>query len=341
MYKNMFNNVILKLSNHLYRHELTMKRGMKMSGLSKEAKTFIENAEPLQTLHLKNYEEAREIMAAGAPFETELDPIDKTEEEMIKVDKGEMKVRIYTPKGEGPFPIIIYFHGGGWVTGNMDSCHISCHMLCAETEHIVVSVDYRLAPEHPFPIPVQDAYTAFTWVHENARELNGIQTDITVCGDSSGGNLATVTAIAAKENLDLKMNAQILIYPVTDLTMESDSYDQFNRGYGLTKDVMEWCINYYITDKNDTLNPVASPLFADNLTDLPPALIITAGYDILRDEGIRYAHRLEHAGVKVEHINEEGLVHAYFTTPEVFLEQIKQTVKDIDQFLKKINKDQA
>ena len=314
-----------------------MKRGMNMSGLSKEAKLFVENAVPLRTLHQKNYEEAREIMAAGAPFEAELDPIGNIVDETIKVDKGEITLRIYTPKGEGPFPIIIYYHGGGWVTGDLNTSHISCQMICAKTEHIVISVDYRLAPEYPFPVPVQDAYAAFTWVHENAKELNGIQTNISVCGDSSGGNLATVTAIATRENKGPKINAQILIYPVTDLTMESDSYDQFQEGFGLTKNLMKWCIDYYVTDKNDVLNPVASPLFHDNLTDLPPALIITAENDVLRDEGIRYGNRLKHAGVQVKQITEEGLVHNYFTTPEVFLEQIKKTINDIDAFLKKIN----
>ena len=315
-----------------------MERGMNMSGLSKEAKLFVENAVPLRTLHQKNYIEAREIMAAGAPFEAELDPIGNIVDETIKVDKGEITLRIYTPKGEGPFPIIIYYHGGGWVTGDLNTAHISCQMICAKTEHIVISVDYRLAPEYPFPVPVQDAYAAFTWVHENAKELNGIQTNISVCGDSSGGNLATVTAIATRENKGPKINAQILIYPVTDLTMESDSYDQFHEGFGLTKNIMKWCIDYYVTDKNDVLNPVASPLFHDNLTDLPPALIITAENDVLRDEGIRYGNRLKHAGVQVEQITEDGLVHSYFTTPEVFFEQIKKTINDIDAFLKKINK---
>lgn len=307
-----------------------------MSGLSNEAKKYVEHFEQLPAFHLMEPGEVRALYEQAPPFTGELPSIHSAVDDTISVHKGEIPIRIYTPKGEGPFPIILYYHGGGWVTGSIDSVDTTCHLLCSRTNHIVISVGYRLAPEFKFPIPVQDAYGALKWAYNHAAEINGNRARIHLCGDSAGGTLATVTAINAKENRGPKITSQILIYPVTDLTFESDSYDTFQTGYGLTKDLMMWLKNHYITLKIDETNPLAAPLHADNLTDLPPAFIITAEFDILRDEGIRYANRLQQAGIPVEQTTKSGLVHAYFTQPDFFLTDIENTIDEIKQFITNI-----
>jgi len=304
-----------------------------MSGLTNEAKKYVESYEQLPALHEKDPNEVREILASAPAFTDTLPSIRQTIDDTIAVSQGEIPIRIYTPKGSGPFPIMLYYHGGGWVTGSIDAVDPTCHLLCAKTKHIVISVGYRLAPEHKFPIPVQDAYAALLWAYDHAKSLNGDQDFINVCGDSAGGTLAAVTAINAKENNGPNIHAQILIYPVTDLSFESDSYEIFKEGYGLTKDLMIWLKKHYLSLKIDETNPLASPLHADNLTDLPAALVFTAEFDVLHDEGIAYANRLKQAGVPVQQITKFGLVHAFFTEPTIFLNDIEQTMKEINHFL--------
>lgn len=304
-----------------------------MSGLSNEAKKYVEHFEELPAFHLMEPEEVRALYDKVPPFKGVLPAIKSKVDDTIAVHKGKIPIRIYTPEGDGPFPIILYYHGGGWVTGSIDAVDPTCQLLCAMTNHIVISVGYRLAPEYKFPIPVQDAYGALKWAYNHAADFNGNHDVIHLCGDSAGATLATVTAINAKENRGPTITSQILVYPVTDLTFESDSYEKYGRGYGLTRDLMLWLKKHYITLKLDETNPFVSPLHADNLTDLPAAFIITAEFDILRDEGIRYANRLKQAGIPVQHIIKEGLVHAYFTEPDFFIEDIKQTIEEIKDFI--------
>lgn len=251
-------------------------------------------------------------LLAGAP-----EAVEKVEEKKIPVAGGEITARIYTPGGEGPFPALIYYHGGGWVIGNLDTVDVPCRMLANRAGCVVVSVDYRLAPEYKFPTAAEDAYAAAKWVAEYGESIGVDPERIAVGGDSAGGNLAAVVALMAREQGGPSLAYQMLIYPVTNHSYDTDSYRDNAEGYFLTKNTMVWFWNHYLRDEQDGQNPYASPLLADDLSGLPPALVITAGFDPLRDEGEAYAERLKAAGVPVEATRYDGMIHGFFWMPGV------------------------
>lgn len=311
---------------------------------------ILENLDPKAKVHLEIFNPmlsaipsmdprtVRELLAQAPPLEVEQAPLAKIEDRLIPVDQDtEIKVRIYTPEGKGPFPIFVYYHGGGWVIGDIELTDGSCRMIANQTGSIVVSVDYRLAPEYKFPIPVEDSYAALQWISQNASVINGNAFEIVVAGDSAGGNIAAAVSIKARDQNGPNISAQILIYPVTSLDFNTRSYQEFQKGFGLDRDLMIWFGNHYINKEEDKKNQYAAPLMADDLSNLPPALVITAENDVLRDEGLAYAERLKEAGVKVESICEQGLVHGYFTSLAVFPEQIKESISKMAQFLAEIN----
>lgn len=227
---------------------------------------------------------------------------------------GQIPLRVYTPKEEGPFPVLIYYHGGGWVFGNLDTHDNVCRFLSEGAGCVVVSVDYRLAPENKFPAAVEDAYAASQWVKYNVGFLNGDLTRIAVGGDSGGATLAAVVAFRFRERPVPRLALQLLAYPSTDLSsLDTNSYREFGEGYGLTKAAVEWCRGHYLDKEEDRLNPHASPLLMEDLSDLPPALLITAECDVLRDEGKAYAERLRQAGVSVAYKEYPGMIHAGVT----------------------------
>ncbi|NRS15415.1 alpha/beta hydrolase [Brevibacillus sp. HB1.4B] len=280
----------------------------------------------------------RDIFAQIPAVEVELAPLAKVEDKLIPAGAdAEINIRMYTPEGQGTFPLFVYYHGGGWVIGDLETVDASCRMLAHLSGRIVVSVDYRLAPEHKFPVPVADSYAALKWVSENASSINGSASDLVVGGDSAGGNLSTVLSLLAKDQNGPAIKAQVLIYPVTDMRFDSPSYMEFQEGFGLNRDLMLWFSNRYINHEYDKGNPYVAPLSARDLSNLPPAIVITAECDVLRDEGIAYAERLKNAGVKVEAVCEKGLVHGYFTNMAVFPEQIKATISRITEFLHTID----
>ncbi|MBU8919354.1 alpha/beta hydrolase [Bacillus sp. FJAT-29953] len=254
-------------------------------------------------------------LLAGAPEE-----VAKVENRTIPVPGGEIPVRIYTPAGEGPFPALVYYHGGGWVIGNLDTVDVPCRMLANRAGCVVVSVDYRLAPEHKFPTAAEDSYAAAKWVAENAVSIQVDPERIAVGGDSAGGNLAAVVALMAREKGGPSFAYQMLIYPVTNHAYDTDSYRDNAEGYFLTKNTMVWFWNHYLRNEEDGQNPYASPLLAEDLSGLPPALVITAGFDPLRDEGEAYAERLKAAGVPVEATRYDGMIHGFFWMPGVLAE---------------------
>lgn len=231
---------------------------------------------------------------------------------------GEIPIRIYTPQGRGPFPILVYFHGGGWVICNLDTHDSVCRSLANGASCIVVSVDYRLAPEHKFPAAVDDAYTATQWVAYSANLINGDSARITVGGDSAGGNLAAVVSLMAREKGGPSLMYQVLIYPVTNVSsFDTNSYREHGEGYILTKDSMEYYGGHYIGHEEELQNPYASPLLAQELSGLPPALVITAEFDVLTDEAEAFANRLKQAGVPVTYTCYEGMIHAFFSLAAV------------------------
>jgi len=237
-----------------------------------------------------------------------------TEDRTIPGPAGEIPVRVYTPAGEGPKPVIVYFHGGGWVIGELDTIDNPLRRIANRTGAVVVSVDYRLAPEHVYPAAFDDSYAATAWVAEHAAELGGDPERIAVGGDSAGGNLAAAVAIAARDRPGPRLVAQLLIYPVTDFDFTTESYEQNGEGYLLTKGSMQWFWAHYLGAQDLGKDPYACPARADDLAGLPPAFVATAEFDPLRDEGEAYAANLRIAGVDVTAKRYDGMLHGFAWT---------------------------
>lgn len=230
---------------------------------------------------------------------------------------GEIPIRIYTPEGRAPFPVLAWFHGGGFVIGGLASHDGVCRELCVESGCLVVSVDYRLAPEHRFPAAPDDCYAATRWLAEHGAEIGADPTRIAVGGDSAGGNLAAVVALMARDRGGPNLRHQLLVYPVTDHSFETRSYGENAEGYMLTRDMMQWFWGHYLTDASQGRNPLASPLRAKSLEGLPPATVITAEFDPLRDEGEAFAERLIAAGVRTHLTRYDGVFHGFFSMANV------------------------
>ena len=239
-------------------------------------------------------------------------PVDRVEDRTIPGPGGEIPVRIYAGSSDNPLPVLVFFHGGGWVIGGIETHDTTCRQLAAGTGCLVVSVDYRLAPENPFPAAPDDCYAATAWVAEHAAEIGGDPARIAVGGDSAGGNLAAVISLMARERGGPNLAHQLLIYPVTDYAFATGSYADNAEGYMLTLPMMEWFWNHYLADPDQGSDPLASPLRAGSLLGLPPATVITAEFDPLRDEGEAYATRLGEAGVKTGLTRYDGVFHGFF-----------------------------
>ena len=242
---------------------------------------------------------------------------------------GEVPVRIYTPEGKEPFPILLFFHGGGWVVGNLDTHDCACRLLCKCAQCVVIAVDYRLSPENKFPAAIEDAYAVLKWASENGNTLKGNHHRIAVAGDSAGGNIATVLCQMARDREGPEIKFQILIYPVTDLSAtDTDSYGEHGEGYMLTKDGMICFINHYLDRDENKKHPYASPLLAEDLSNLPPALVVVAEFDVLRDECLAYAGRLKKAGIPVTCLVYEDMIHAFLNLTGV-IDRSREAIDDI------------
>jgi acetyl esterase len=257
-------------------------------------------------------EEARAQMLANRGQLPEL-PVANVEDRAVPGPGGEIPIRIYTPAAGGPLSVVVYFHGGGWVIGNIESHDATCRALANESGCIVVSVDYRLAPEHKFPAAAEDCYAATVWAAKHAAEFGGDASRLAVAGDSAGGNLAAVVALMARDRGGPRIAFQLLVYPVTDYSFDRPSYSENAEGYLLSRDAMRWFWNHYLSDESEGLHPHASPLRAESLAGLPAALVLTAEFDPLRDEGEEYAALLRAAGVAAESVRYDGLIHGFFS----------------------------
>jgi acetyl esterase/lipase len=225
---------------------------------------------------------------------------------------GQIPARHYRPAAAKPTPLLVFYHGGGWTIGDLDTHDALCRLTCRDADVHVLSVDYRLAPEHPAPAAVDDAYAAFKWACEHAEELGAIPDKIVVGGDSAGGNLATVVSQLARDDEGAKPVLQWLVYPRTDFTAKTRSLSLFAEGFLLTKADMDWFEAQYLDGSGiEPTDPRISPLLADSLAGLPPALIATAGFDPLRDEGDRYAAALHEAGTHVDRRSMRSLTHGF------------------------------
>lgn len=230
---------------------------------------------------------------------------------------GDLALRRYDPGGGEAAPILVYFHGGGWVRGNLDTHDELCRSLAASAGCLVVSVDYRRSPEHPFPAAVADCYAATEWVHDHATHLGGDPDRIAVAGDSAGGNLAASVSLLARARGGPPLCRQLLLYPVTDYAFDTPSYEENAEGYLLSRQSMRSYWNHYLDSDIEGANPYASPLQARDLSGLPPASVVTCGFDPLRDEGLAYAERLDEAGVDVTVRNYSDSIHAFISFPDL------------------------
>jgi acetyl esterase len=258
--------------------------------------------------------QARERMRMGvALFGGDTEPVASVEDRMIPGPAGPIPIRVYNPAPEaGPLPILAYFHGGGWVVCDLDTHDNVCRVLANRSGCIVVAVDYRLAPEHPFPAAVEDAWAASTWLAAHGDELGGDPARLAVGGDSAGGNLTAAVAIRARDAQGPSIAFQLLVYPVTDYEFESQSYIDNAQGYYLTVDSMRWYWGHYLEDEAQGAAVEASPLRASDLSRLPPALIITAEYDPLRDQGEAYGLRLQESGGRATISRYDGMIHGFW-----------------------------
>jgi acetyl esterase len=228
---------------------------------------------------------------------------------VIEGPGGDVPLRIYSPHvAANNAPALVFYHGGGWVIGNIETHDDICRALACAAECVVISVDYRLAPEHCFPAAADDALAAYRWVRDHSSELGVDASRIAVGGDSAGGNLAAVVSQDTK-NDDVPICFQLLIYPVTDLRCASASHESFADGFFLTRQAMLWFRGHYLADESAIEDPRVSPLLAEDLSGLPPAFVATAGFDPLRDEGRAYAEKLGAAGVSVSYRCYEGTIH--------------------------------
>lgn len=288
-----------------------------MSGLHPQVRKALDDYERtvsdmgLTDFHSGGVDKARELMQALAAPRESLPEIHSVQDRTVPGPEGEIPIRIIRPSDDTNLPLLLWFHGGGWVVGDLDSSELSSRRLANEVGCVVVSVGYRLAPEAPFPAAIDDCTAAVEWAIASAGELGIDSSRIAVGGDSAGGNLAACAALRmARKGQTLAF--QLLVYPVTDADFDRPSYLENGQGYLLTREAMRWFWDCYVPDQGDRWDPDACPIRAKDLSWLPPAMVITAEYDPLRDEGEAYGAALESAGVPVQVQRYEGVNHGFF-----------------------------
>jgi len=289
----------------------------------------------LPSLPEQTVAQLRAQMDMSTHFLGELPRVAHVEDRRIPGPGGTLRIRIISPQaaGSGPLPVVVYFHGGGWVLGNIASHEGICRAVANAGGVLVVTVDYRLAPEHPFPAAAEDAYATTSWVAEHAAEFGGDPRRIAVAGDSAGGNLAAVTCLIARDRGGPSLDFQVLLYPITDYDLNNKTYIENADGYFLTRTEMTWYWEHYVEKAEDCWHPHVSPLRASDLTRLPPAFVITAEFDVLRDEGEAYARQLQAAGVAAKLRRYDGMIHG-FIRRYPFFDQGRVAIDEIGRELR-------
>jgi acetyl esterase len=266
----------------------------------------------MPSLSDRGVEGARAYYESGLAREAAPLPIHYVEEVTVPVQGGTIQARVYRPGPGGPRPLVVYTHGGGWVIGSLDTSDAFCRRLAKCADCTVVSVGYRLAPEHPFPVPVEDAEAALRWSHDHAAEIGADPSKLIVLGDSAGANLAAVVTRRTRDSGGPRIARQILAYPVTDHRLDRPSHLRFGTSWPLTTEELAWFWDLYIANPEERLHPDASPLRAD-VSNLPRATLIVGGSDPLRDDGLAYANHLVAAGVPLDLHLYEGQIHGFAT----------------------------
>lgn len=285
----------------------------------------------METLPLEVVRNSQNLPQVGEP-----ELVGKIENRIIPGPGGEIPIRVYYPKdAQTSYAGLVYYHGGGWVLGNLDSHDAVCRSLTNLANCVTISVDYRLAPENKFPAAVEDAYASVQYVYEHAEEFQVDRARIAVGGDSAGGNLAAVVTHLAKEKSVPEICYQVLLYPSTGAGAPLTASRKENaEGYMLTGGMMDWFYKCYVNNEVDKNNPLLTPMFFEDFTGLPPAIVITAEFDPLRDEGEQYADKLKEAGVAVECIRYDGTIHGFISMASVIdlgkqaLEKVGSTLQE-------------
>jgi len=255
---------------------------------------------------------------------------------VIRGYRSDITLRFYKPERKPPLPILLFFHGGGWVFGNLKNYESFCTQIVNLSSFAVVSVDYNLAPEHKFPEPVEDCYSALKWILENGDKYGLDSSCLIICGDSAGGNISAVITLMARERGLSSIGYQVLIYPAVDLSsFDYESFKLFGTGNLLDTKDMPLAIERYLNSKDECFNPYVSPILAKDFSNLPPAYVITAGYDVLRDEGHAYAMKLIEAGVPVTIRCYKEFMHGFFTMDAVS-DTVRPAIVETAEFLKKV-----
>ena len=285
-------------------------------GIDREAQAVLDYVAERETTPLPQMspEEARRF--DGLPLAPGPE-VFRVEDRRIGGPAGEIPIRVYTPGSAGPLPVLAWFHGGGWVLGSLDSEDGTCRRLANAAGCVVVSVEYRLAPEAKFPAAAEDCYAATDWAARNAAAIGGDPSRIAVGGDSAGGNLAAAVSLMARDRGGPPLAFQLLVCPIIERNFETGSYRDCANLYRPTRDLMAWFWGHYLEDEADAENPYAAPMKANDLSSLPGALVVTAEFDPLRDEGEAYARRLAEAGVAARHVRYDGAVHFLFLLANV------------------------
>jgi acetyl esterase/lipase len=287
-------------------------------------------------IHSFSYVDARDfyVLTAKKLAGETPDNLDVSDE-VISTSLADIPIRIYRPEGtqDQLMPALIYFHGGGWCIGDLDSHDHVCRWLASHSECVVISVDYRMGPEHKFPAAVEDAFKSVKWISSHADELKIDENRIGIGGDSAGGNLSAVVTLLAREQGGPHFGCQLLIYPATDMLMRFPSHAICGDGYRLTRTSIAWFISGYLRNGEDMYDKRASPLMAESHADLPPAFIMTAAFDPLKDEGEAYAAKLTESGVEVKYHCYEGMVHGFIAMPGA-VDMAKTALLDAASYLK-------
>ena len=283
-----------------------------MDRYAKFSTPAVETLSPANARNLPTLKNAVEVMALEQPAKAAPEPALRISHILIPGPAGDILARVYTPEGTSPLPVLVYFHGGGWVIANLDVYEPSCRALANAAGCIIVSVAYRQAPENKFPAAVDDAFAALQWVMKNTAKLGGDPKRVAVGGESAGGNRAAVTCLMARETGRQMPVAQLLVYPITNYAFDTPSYKEHADAKPLNAAMMRWFFKHYLRSEADGADPHVSPLRASDLSGLPTATIITAEIDPLCSEGEAYAKRLADAGVRVNTKRYEGVTHEFF-----------------------------
>lgn len=287
--------------------------------------------------HLPISEQRAAIKEMFRVPESLLEPIAMTEDRVISGKNGAINIRLFSPKTEGPLSVILFFHRGGWVYGSIEESEMICRRLANETGAIVAAVEYRLSPEHKFPVPLEDCYDATKWIVENASTLNviGNPKKVIVCGESAGGNLAASVAMMIRDRNEFAIAGQLLIYPILTSDLEKKYYDESPDKSLLSFENMQFFLSAYLPSLNDGNNPYASPLKSKNLEKLPTCFIVTANHDALKYEGAKFGEGLQRAGVTVKSKCYSDVIHGFLDLPLAVAVK-KEAIGDIGAWVKSL-----